>query len=52
MIKSGTDAVSVRLGAIENVLSAMRADRNAAASPPVEDDALLKARIDEVLRDD
>jgi hypothetical protein len=52
MIKTGTDAVSARLEAIENTLSVMRAQTTAAGSPPVEDSALLKARIDEVLRDE
>ena len=52
MIRSGTDAVSARLEAIEQVLSTLTAERIAASESPREDDQRLNARIDEVLRDE
>lgn len=52
MIRSGTDPVSARLEAIEQVLSTLTAERLAASAPPREDEERLNARIDEVLRDE
>ena len=52
MIRSGTDAISARLEAIENILSSMNAERRPVNEFAPDDDAVLNARLDEVARDE
>ncbi|MEP6617657.1 MAG: ATP-binding protein [bacterium] len=52
MIRSGTDAVSARLEAIEQIVGTLMTEHLAASAPGTEDDQLLNARLDEVLQDE
>jgi hypothetical protein len=52
MIRNGTTPISKRLETIEAIVTSLHQDRTASLPTAPLDDALLKARIDEVISDE